>query len=96
MQLHKEMTINRRYQDLLREVLLNGDPVAARNHNTLSSITLPILIFDTFPLVTIRKTAWKMALREMEWFLSGETRCPDELLKWWDGQLDSDHHKWLT
>ena len=92
MQLHKEMTINRRYQDLLREVLLNGDPVAARNHNTLSSITLPILIFDTFPLVTIRKTAWKMALREMEWFLSGETRCPDELLQWWDGQLDSDNH----
>ena len=82
------MKVNQSYQELLREVLLNGDPVKSRNHNTLSSITLPILIFDTFPLVTIRNTAWKMALREMEWFLSGDTRCPDELLAWWDGQLD--------
>jgi thymidylate synthase len=23
----------------------------------------------------------------MEWFLSGDTKCPDELLDWWDGQL---------
>lgn len=76
------------YQNILNDVLMLGDPVPSRNHPSLSIIDLNPVIFNTFPLVTLRKTAWKMALREMEWFLSGDTRCPDELLTWWDVQLD--------
>lgn len=39
-------------------------------------------------MVTVRKTAWKKALLELQWFFSGNPKCPDELLNWWDGQLD--------
>jgi thymidylate synthase len=51
---------------------------------------------DTFyevPLVTLKKTAWKTALKEMEWFLSGNPTCPEGILrdKWWKGQLDEQH-----
>jgi thymidylate synthase len=58
-----------------------------------SHFTLPNVTFTKLPLITLRKTAWKKALREMEWFLSGYPQCPDELLDWWSGQLDKDN--WL-
>jgi thymidylate synthase len=45
--------------------------------------------FDSLPLITVRKTAWKLALIEMEWFMSGSSKCPEKLSKWWAGQLDS-------
>lgn len=60
-----------------------------RNHYAYSLITSDNILFANTPLVTVRKTAWKKALREMEWFLSGDSKCPDELLDWWDGQLSS-------
>lgn len=80
--------VNKQYCDILRTVLQDGDIIESRNHSVHSHILMPAIVFEAFPLVTVRKTAWKMALREMEWFLSGDTRCPDELLAWWDGQLD--------
>jgi thymidylate synthase len=44
--------------------------------------------FDSLPLITVRKTAWKLALTEMEWFMSGSPICPEKLSKWWAGQLN--------
>jgi thymidylate synthase len=44
--------------------------------------------------VTLKKTAVKKALREMEWFLSGNNKCPDELKDWWAGQLDPSGCHW--
>lgn len=46
-----------------------------------------------FPVLTIRKTAWKTALRELEWFLSGDEKCPEGVLSdiWWKGQLSPDN-----
>lgn len=79
---------NQKYVCILKEILNNGDLVTTRNHEVYSHFDLPNITFTTTPLVTLRKTAWKKALREMEWFLSGNTKCPDELLDWWDGQLD--------
>lgn len=79
---------NQKYVCILKEILNNGDLVTTRNHEVYSHFDLPNITFTTTPLVTLRKTAWKKALREMEWFLSGDTKCPDELLDWWDGQLD--------
>ena len=79
---------NRKYVCLLKEILNNGDSVTTRNSQVYSHFDLPNITFTELPLITLRKTAWKKALREMEWFLSGDSECPDELLDWWDGQLD--------
>jgi len=78
------------YQSLITSVYIHGDELETRNHRVISAFDLPTMTFDQVPLVTIRKTAWKKALREMEWFMSGDERCPDEVLDWWDGQLSDD------
>lgn len=83
---------NHAYQNLLGDLLRYGDTVHTRNSETLSIVDSMPVIFDTVPLITIRKTAWKMALKEMAWFMSGQSKCPDELLSWWDGQLNPDGH----
>jgi thymidylate synthase len=79
---------NRKYMCLLKEILNNGDSVTTRNSQVYSHFDLPNVTFTELPLITLRKTAWKKALREMEWFLSGHPKCPDELLDWWSGQLN--------
>lgn len=75
------------YQQMIFRLLSMGIPVHTRNADTLSCINYPRITFNETPLVTLRKTAWKMALREMQWFMSGDTKCPDELLPWWKDQL---------
>ena len=82
------MSTDSLYQDMLYEVLTRGDRITTRNHACYSLCSAPSLMIDSTPLITWRKTAWKKALREMEWFLSGDDQCPDELLAWWDGQLN--------
>jgi len=76
------------YSNLLHKILIEGEEVETRNHKTFSSIDLPTATFDSFPLITVRKTACKKAIREMEWFLGNSEFCPEELLDWWSGQLD--------
>jgi thymidylate synthase len=76
------------YLLLLSDVLLYGDVLMTRNAETISSLRTSPLTFTLTPLVTLRKTAWKMALREMEWFMSGDSRCPESLLPWWEKQLN--------
>lgn len=83
---------NRKYVCLLKEILNNGDSVTTRNSQVYSHFDLPNITFTELPLITLRKTAWKKALREMEWFLSGDRKCPDELLDWWRGQLSEDSY----
>lgn len=76
------------YKRLLEQITLYGDIVSTRNAVTKSHINLQPVTFHSAPLITVRKTAWKKALKEMEWFLSGNNKCPDELLDWWKGQLN--------
>jgi thymidylate synthase len=80
------------YQDLIKKTLRYGERIETRNHAAYSLIDSDQLKLTSTPLVTVRKTAWRKALREMEWFMSGESKCPDELLDWWEGQLDPDGH----
>jgi thymidylate synthase len=82
------MQANEIYTTLLKQIMMDGEVVTTRNSEAYSHFTLPNVTFTKLPLITLRKTAWKKALREMEWFLSGDSKCPDELLDWWDGQLD--------
>ena len=84
------MDTNQKYLDLLKTIIEKGDKIYTRNSSVYSDIIGLQVRFTSVPLVTIRKTAWKKALREMEWFLSGDPKCPDELLDWWDGQLNTD------
>jgi len=65
-----------------------GDEIDTRNHLTISHFDLPNTTFTEFPLVTLKKTAVKKAIKEMEWFMSGQSVCPDNLLDWWKGQLN--------
>jgi thymidylate synthase len=75
------------YQRLLNKIITKGVTLETRNSKVISEFNLPNVIFSKFPLVTVKKTAIKKAIREMEWFLSGTSTCPEELLDWWDGQL---------
>ena len=87
------MQANEIYTTLLKQIMMDGDLVTTRNSEVYSHFTLPNVTITKLPLITLRKTAWKKALREMEWFLSGDSKCPEELLDWWKGQLNED--KWL-
>ena len=80
------------YINLLRAIKSEGNLRPSRNHPVQSHFGLQVVTFDSFPLVTVRKTAWKLAIREMEWFLSGDSQCPSELAEWWGGQLSPGGH----
>lgn len=79
------------YCSLIRDIIANGEPIKGRNGNTIRLFTLPTVTFNSTPLVTFRKTAWRKAISEMEWFLSGDPKCPAELLDWWKGQLNEEN-----
>ena len=74
---------------------LNGqyyDEIPARNSKVRRIVNLDRTFWDT-PLVSIRKTAWKNALREMEWFLSGSSNINDlhpAVRHWWEPWADKD------
>lgn len=78
---------DRAYADVLRYVNDSGEILETRNHAVKRQTGIHS-VFRSFPLITLRKTAWKKALREMEWFMSGEPTCPEELRDWWAGQLN--------
>ena len=79
------------YANLIASIYYTGELIQGRNGPALRKFDLPPVTFTTTPLVTIRKTAWAKAIREMEWFLSYKPVCPDELLDWWKPQLDPDN-----
>ena len=76
------------YAFLLQEILRFNNVVETRNHACYCNPFLANVTFDSLPLITVRKTAWKLALTEMEWFMSGKPECPEKLAKWWVGQLN--------
>src|SRR3989344_27573 len=65
------------YLDLLRDILDKG--VKKRDHNTGISLTSVFgrqMRFDLskgFPLLTTKKVPWPSIMRELYWFLSGQT-----------------------
>lgn len=78
---------DRIFLNLLKETLI-GDVLETRNSVVVSNTTGLQAQFTSTPLLTVRKTAWKKALLEMEWFLSGKSECPEELMDWWGEQLN--------
>ena len=90
------MQADLQYTGLIRDILTTGDPVSGRNGGTRRVIGRSF-VFDSFPLISVRRTAWKNALREWEWFMSGSNRLADlhsSVQKWWQPWADPDGHVW--
>lgn len=81
---------NEVYANLLRHVMNYGETVTTRN-STVKRVFPYQVRFEQTPLVSLRKTAWKSAIREMEWFLSGSSRLADlhpSIHPWWEEWAD--------
>lgn len=66
---------------------LNGEEIQSRNSLCFRAEDEISVKFDTTPLVSSRKTCWKLALREWEWFMSGSNKLKDlhpSVLSWWE------------
>lgn len=74
------------FRELVEDVLVNGNYMDTRNGKVVRS-TNKMITFDSTPLIGIRKTSWKNALREWEWFMSGSSHLEDlhpSVRSWWE------------
>ena len=74
------------FQELLQGIVKFGKIIETRN-SKVKRLTNYVVDFHRTPLVSLRKTAWKNALREMEWFLSGSEWIEDlhpAVRHWWE------------
>lgn len=84
------MSTNSQYADLIRATLA-GDTITTRNSTVKRRVGQQVT-FSSTPLVSSRKTAWRSALREMEWFLSGSCNINDlhpSVHPWWQPWADA-------
>lgn len=82
------------YIHLISDILTNGDFIPGRNANTYRLFKAD-MTFASTPLIHVRKTSWKSALREMEWFLSGATKLSSlhpSVQHWWKPWEDEQGH----
>jgi thymidylate synthase len=76
--------------DMVFDCLRRGEKIPARNGNTFRTLGHTFR-FDRPPLVTVRRTAWKTALYEWEWFMSGSSNLKDlheSARPWWKEWAD--------
>ncbi len=74
------------FQRLLLQTLADGSYVSTRNADTLRTRN-QMMTFEQFPIISMRRTAWKNALREFEWFMSGSNDINDlhpKVKHWWE------------
>ena len=79
------------YAGLIHEAQQSGDRLKYRNGYRYRLICPDRLYFHHAPLVTLRKTSWKSALREWEWFMSGSNNINDlhpSVRHWWHPWAD--------
>lgn len=92
------MSVDRKYLDVIEDIFIDGQDIESRNSQTRRIIN-PVVKFNSTPLISIRRTAWKHALREMEWFLSGSKKIEDlheSVRHWWEPWVDHGfiHHNY--
>ena len=76
---------NQAFAEALGDILTQGKKVSTRNSEVLRVRNL-MYTFKSTPLVSTRRTAWKNALREWEWFMSGSNdinTLHKEVHHWW-------------
>lgn len=80
--------INLEYHKMMLTIKQKGDYMVTRGAGVWSLFGYNMIV-DNCPIVTLRRTAWKTALKELEWFMSGKESCPEGVLRdvWWKGQL---------
>ena len=87
------------YHNLIRNVIGNGELKKTRNGATVSLFGQQMVfnLNNNFvPVLTTKKVAWKTCIRELLWFISGDT--DNETLtkmdvKIWNGNADEDFKK---
>lgn len=79
------------YLDLLTDIIHNGSLEKGRNGNTICKIGNMMrfsLQNNTIPILTTKQTAWKTCLKELLWFISGNTSnktLKEQNVHIWDG-----------
>lgn len=84
------------YLDLIRDVLENGTVKETRNGNTVSVFGRQMrfsLEDNTIPLLTTKRVPWKTVLRELLWFVAGDTSnksLNEKKVHIWDGNASAE------
>lgn len=77
-------TVDNIYAGLISDCLA-GESITTRN-STVKRTIAKQFTFTTTPLISVRRTAWRNSLRELEWFLSGSNNLSDlhqSVHHWW-------------
>ena len=72
----------KQYLNLIKNIISNGSATPSRNGNTVNTIgtmSKYSLENNTIPILTTKKVAWKTCLKELLWFIRGDTN--NELLR---------------
>lgn len=89
-------TINTPYEDLLQEILDNGNRKEDRTGTGTISLFGKQLRWDLsqgFPLITTKKVAWKAVRGELLWFINGDTNnksLQEDNIKIWNEWAEKD------
>jgi thymidylate synthase len=92
--------IDKRYQDLLQDILDNGIEKKDRTGTGTISVfgrQIRHKMSEGFPLLTTKKMAWKTMVTELLWFLQGSTNIKylvDNGCHIWDGDAYKNYLKW--
>ena len=81
----------KQYLNLIKYIIKNGSVTKSRNSNTINTIgtmSKYSLKDNTIPILTTKKVAWKTCLKELLWFISGDTSnktLKSQKVKIWNG-----------
>ncbi len=87
------------YHNLIRNVIGNGELKKTRNGATVSLFGQQMIFGlqnNYIPLLTTKKMAWKTCIRELLWFISGDTdnqTLIDQNVKIWNGNASEEFKK---
>jgi len=84
------------YLNLIDDILINGTLEESRNGKTMTGFGSAMhfsLNNNTVPFMTTKKLAWKTCLRELLWFIKGDTsnkRLNEKNVNIWNGNASKD------
>jgi len=87
----------KQYLDLITKIINTGDLQQGRNGNVYSTIgeTMRFSLKDnTIPLLTTKKVAWKTCLKELLWFIKGDTNnknLKNQNVSIWNGNASREY-----
>jgi thymidylate synthase len=86
------------YLQVLKEVFTEGELRETRNGNTISKfgMRMEFDISEKFPLLTSKRVYWMGVLKELLWFIKGNTDAKllaNDNVHIWDGNSNKEFHK---